>query len=68
MEIFRPIDHEKPLCCGEVMTRLYTIDTLKIKMKYPLWVDRIDDINKAQEQRGERLRLPHPKTVGATDY
>mgnify|MGYP001615385180 CR=1 FL=1 len=55
-----------PSCCGEVMTRVFTVDVLKIKMKYPLWVDRMDDIHKAQEQRGERLRYVHPKEIGAT--
>jgi putative FmdB family regulatory protein len=68
MEVLRPMKHEKPECCGGLMTRLFNTDNLIIKMGYPGWIDKIDDINKAQEQRGERLRLPHPKTVGATDY
>jgi hypothetical protein len=39
---------------------------MKVKMKYPGWIDKIDDIHKAQEQRGERLRFVHPREVGAT--
>jgi hypothetical protein len=37
-----------------------------IKMGYPAWVDRMEDIHKAQEQRGERLRMIHPSEVQAT--
>ena len=34
-----------------------------IKEKYPLWVDRMEDIHKSQEQRGERFRMIHPSEV-----
>ena len=51
-----------PSCCGEVMARAYK-GWVKINLKYPLWVDRMDDIHKAQEQRGERFRYIHPKEV-----
>jgi hypothetical protein len=60
---YLPMNHEKPMCCGSVMRRVYNIDILKIKWHYPLWVNRIDDIHKAQEQRGERLRFVHPSEV-----
>lgn len=66
-EVFTPkMEVPEPVCCGGVMTRLYSADRMKIKMGYPMWVDRIDDIHKAQADRGEKLRLPHPKEVGAT--
>jgi putative FmdB family regulatory protein len=65
-ERFLPMNHDKPVCCGEVMTRQYTTEFMKVKMKYPGWIDKIDDIHKAQEQRGERLRFVHPREVGAT--
>jgi hypothetical protein len=55
-----------PDCCGEVMTRTWNAGNQIVKMKYPLWIDRIDEIHKAQADRGERLRMPHPKEVGAT--
>ena len=64
-EVLLPIGMPDPTCCHEVMTRLWTIGNIRIKYSPPLWVGRIDEIHKAQEQRGERLRLPHPKEVGA---
>lgn len=66
VEVVSPMDAPVPTCCCEVMTRLYKPGSMVLKMGYPGFVDRIDDIHKAQEQRGERLRLPHPKEVGAT--
>ena len=60
------MDSPTPLCCGEVMTRCVGGGRLLIKMKYPLWGDRIDVIHKAQAQRGERLRYVHPSEVRAT--
>ena len=54
-----------PKCCGGVMTRQFSSGQV-IKSGYPLWVDRMDDIHKAQQQRGERLRMVHPKEIGAT--
>ena len=66
-EVLLPIgSDEKPACCGEVMTRKYSMDKVIIRMGYPAWVDRIEDIHKAQEQRGERLRMVHPREVRAT--
>ncbi len=54
-----------PECCGGVMTRQFSGE-VTIKSGYPLWVDRMEDIGKAQNDRGERRRLVHPKDVGAT--
>ena len=65
-EVLSRIGAPVPLCCGGFMTRLYTIDKVVIKWSPPGWVDRIFEIHKAQADRGERLRLPHPKEVGAT--
>jgi len=45
------------------MRRLYNMGNMLIKEKYPLWVDRMEDIHKAQEQRGERFRMIHPSEV-----
>ena len=53
-------------CCGEVMTRLFTLSGLRIKDGPPLWTGRIDEIHKAQADRGERLRYVYPQEVGAT--
>ena len=64
-ELLLPLEHESPACCNTIMRRVYS-GRVKIKVKYPLWVDRIDDIHKAQEQRGERLRYVYPQEVGAS--
>jgi putative FmdB family regulatory protein len=65
-EIWGQMDHATPVCCDEGMERVYQMRVLKIKSGYPLWIDRMEDIQKAQNDRGERRRLPHPKEVGAT--
>jgi len=52
-----------PQCCDRPMRRIYSIDKQLVKIKYPMWVDRMDDIHKAQAQRGERLRIVHPSEV-----
>lgn len=63
------IGSSPPTCCGVVMKRLYRgsvgirdSKSLTGKRK-ELWINRMDDIHKAQEDRGERLRLPHPSEV-----
>lgn len=65
LETVSPIGCEPPVCCGGVMTRRYTVDHVVIKMGAPLWTGRMDDIHKAQSQRGERLRFVHPSEIGA---
>ena len=55
-----------PQCCGEVMNRQYTVENHISKYTPPLWVFRMDEIHKAQAQRGERLRMIYPKEVSAT--
>ena len=65
-EVFANMDDPAPDCCGGVMTRRFTVDSLRIKTGYPGFVDRIDEIHKRQADKGERLRLPHPREVMAT--
>ena len=65
IEILAPIGVSGPDCCGEVITRRYSLDTLRIKMGPPLWTERMDEIHKAQADRGERLRFVHPSEIGA---
>lgn len=65
-EVITPQGGAEPECCGVPMKREWTVGILRIKNGYPLWVDKIDEIHKAQADKGERLRLPHPKEVGAT--
>ena len=66
-EVFlHSFDSQQPECCGQTMVRLYTVGNPVIKMGYPSWVNKIDEIHKAQSDRGERLRMPHPREVGAT--
>jgi len=64
-ERFLPIDHETPVCCNSIMRRVYSVGDIFIKWSPPLWVGRMDDIHKAQEQRGERFRFVHPSEIGA---
>jgi len=59
-EVLLPMEHSVPNCCDSPMRRVMS-GGYKINIKYPLWVDRMEDIHKAQEQKGERLRMIHPK-------
>ena len=52
-----------PVCCGIPMVRKYTAGNMQVKMTKELYIERMDDIHKAQEQRGERLRFVHPSEV-----
>ena len=62
IEMLLLIEHNIPTCCGSVMRRVYA-GRILLKEKYPLWVDRIEDIHKAQEEKGEKLRFVHPSEV-----
>ena len=62
IEMLLPMEHTLPACCGLPMRQVYA-GKVKINIKYPMWVDRIEDIHKAQEQRGERLKFVHPKDI-----
>jgi hypothetical protein len=48
------------------MERVYEMRVFKIKQGDELWLHRMDDIHKAQAQRGERLRFVHPREIQAT--
>ena len=48
--------------CGGIMDRLFSGSFL-LKMKYPLWVDRLDEHQKRQEERGEKITVPHPSKI-----
>jgi putative FmdB family regulatory protein len=66
-EVFKHrADAEDPKCCGGVMTRQYTRGNTVIKMGPPGYTYRMDEIHKAQADRGERLRFVHPKEIGAS--
>lgn len=54
-----------PRCCLQFMKRQYS-GGQKVKAQHQLWMDRIDEIHKAQADKGERLRFVFPKEVGAT--
>ena len=64
LEMIRWTFPDPPMCCGELMALQF--GTPAIRMGYPLWVDRMDDIQRRETQNGGRMRLPHPKEVGAT--
>ena len=65
-ELLLQMEHSAPYCCGGVMNREYSIDALKIVSGPPLWTYRMDEIHKAQADRGERLRFVHPKEIRAS--
>jgi desulfoferrodoxin-like iron-binding protein len=50
-------------CCGQPMTRLFTGHTV-VKMGSPMWIDRLEDIGKKQNDRGERRKFVHPSQLG----
>lgn len=54
-----------PVCkdCGQVLTRLWSGGSLRINIGPPAWVDRMEDIGKRQNDRGERRRFVHPSEV-----
>jgi len=57
-----------PTCCGAVMRRTYGTVAIRDSQsltgsKHQLFMDRINDIHKRQEQKGERLRFVHPREV-----
>jgi len=59
---------EKPTCCGGVMTRKYSAVVIRDSRsltgkRNERFINRIDELNKKQADRGERLRLPHPSEV-----
>ena len=65
LELFQWMNARPPECCGKEMNRCYSVGNMRIKMGPPLWTQRMDDIHKAQSDRGERLRFVHPSEIGA---
>jgi hypothetical protein len=65
-ERFLPMEHKSPVHCSRNMRRLYTVDHYTIDMGYPAFVDRIEEIHKAQSDRGEKRQFVHPSTVRAS--
>ena len=65
-ELWGSFDHATPICCDEAMERTYQMRVFKIKQGEELWLSRMDEVHKAQADRGERLRFVHPKEISAT--
>ena len=65
-ERFLAMTHEAPVHCEHKMKRLYTVDHYIIDMGYPAFIDRIEEIHKAQSDRGEKRQFVHPSTVRAS--
>ena len=60
-----PTNQKKCCRCGsEHLKKL--MGSLSFKMGYPLWVDRIDEVQRRQEDKGITPDLPHPREVRAT--
>ncbi len=58
------LNGKEPSCekCGSTnLERLFS--TFTFRMKYPMWVDKVDDYQKRQEDRGIEPTLPHPSEV-----
>lgn len=52
-----------PECCGAVMGRVWSLHNLKVKMGTELYIQRMEDIGKAENDRGERRKFVHPSRV-----
>jgi len=63
-DVFAPMSHLPPECCNAVMGREFGVPLVKIGPA--LWIERMEDIGKAQSDRGERRRFVHPREVQAT--
>jgi putative FmdB family regulatory protein len=55
-----------PPCCGDTMTRLYTAGDMRVRVGYPIWINRMEEIHKRQADKGQRLSNIHPREVRAT--
>jgi hypothetical protein len=65
IEVFRHSYKDAPSCCDALMSRKWDMDSLVIKMGYPGWVDRLEDVGKRQNDRGQRRTYVHPSVIGA---
>ena len=69
LEVLAQMGDSSPVCCGTVMSRTYSgsvaiRDSRSLTGKRnELFIDRMDEIHKAQADRGERLRFVHPSEV-----
>jgi predicted nucleic acid-binding Zn ribbon protein len=52
-----------PECCNKPMLRKMNPANVVVKQGGELYISRMEDIHKAQAQKGERLRMIHPKEV-----
>jgi putative FmdB family regulatory protein len=59
------ITSKPPPCpkCGKPTKRLISLPAYFKITGYPKWVDRIDDHQKRQAEKGEKPTLPQPKEV-----
>lgn len=68
VEVLNTYEGVSPVCqnCGSEMDRIISAPArIKILNKAG-WINRINEIHKRQADKGERLRLPHPKEVRAS--
>lgn len=62
-ELWGQMDHPTPVCCDEGMERVYAHRVFKIKQGTELWIERMEDIGKAENDRGKRRSFVHPSRV-----
>ena len=68
VDVIQNMDGQSPICakCGAEMGRVISAPArIKILNKAG-WLNRIHEIHKRQADKGEKLRLPHPKEVRAS--
>ena len=70
-EVYAQMGASPPQCCDTIMRRVYSGSNFRDFSSHPfigrkgkeLWNNRMDEIHKRQADRGERLRMVHPKEI-----
>lgn len=62
-EVFVQGEYHPPECCGAVMGRVWSIEGMRIRQGTELWIERMEDIGKAENDRGKRRSFVHPSRV-----
>lgn len=58
-EVIAPVDSLPPFCCKQPMTRLITMPAIiKVPFRADRWVDKLDDFQKRQVDKGEKATVP----------
>ena len=68
VDVIQDMNGQTPICeiCGAKMERLVSAPARIKVINNAGWLNRIHEIHKRQADKGEKLRLPHPKEVRAS--